>query len=132
MLRKHKHKHVLCNDCRFIFEQCVNDIQLFLIFSQRVQSRERRCVKPARKASLSKVSRAHGSFRNSFSKRPSSSAICLIWASWLLWSSCWQVLWTSAFIFNETVCYVVFCVIDTTLTPVHNVCFRYIPRQNLT
>ncbi len=71
-----------------------NTTSRLVVFSQRVQSRERRCVKPAQKASPSKVSRGPGSFQSSFSKRPSSSVICLILESWQLWSFCWQVKWT--------------------------------------
>ena len=85
------------HDMRYVFWDCnLNNTRSFsfLIFSQRVQSRERRCVKPAQKASPSKVSRGHGSFQNSFSKRPSSSVTCLILESWQLWSSSWQVMWT--------------------------------------
>lgn len=67
---------------------------LLFIFSQKVQSKERKCVKPAQKASPSKVSRGHGSFQNSFWQRLSSSVISLTLESWQLWSFSWQVTWT--------------------------------------
>lgn len=63
-----------------------------IIFSQKVQSRERRCAKPVQKASPSKVSRVHVSFQNSFWRRHSSSVTCLTLGSWRLWSFFWQVV----------------------------------------
>lgn len=50
----------------FLVTVNMNNLCHFIIFSQRVQSRERRCVKPAQRASPSRVSRDLGSFQSSF------------------------------------------------------------------
>lgn len=72
--------------------EIVKNYGLFTIFSPKVQSRGKRSVKPAQKASPSKVSRVLGSFRNSFLLRPSSSVICSTSENWQLWSFSWQVM----------------------------------------